>query len=227
MLNEYKKKILCIILARKSSKRIKKKNIKIIKKKPLIYWSLKFAKLNFKTSNILVSSDDEKVLNIAKKLKIQNIIRRPKIYCNSKSKSVDAVLHALKKINKKKNIFESILLLQPTSPFRKNKTLNKIIKIFFKNNFKSIVTVSKDIRNNKNLFYLDNKKKFSKKTKKLKVRIDGNLYLAKISFIKKMRNFYGYKTNTYLNKSKLESLDIDINDDWKILEKNKKFLGFY
>ena len=38
------KKILAIILARKNSKRIKNKNIKILKKKPLISWTLDLQK---------------------------------------------------------------------------------------------------------------------------------------------------------------------------------------
>ena len=39
-------KNLAIILARKGSKRLKNKNFKILNGKPLIYWTIKFAKKN-------------------------------------------------------------------------------------------------------------------------------------------------------------------------------------
>ena len=65
----YKKnKILVIIPARSGSKGIKDKNIKIIKKKPLLSHSIIYAKSKF-VDKIVVSTDSHKYANIAKKFK--------------------------------------------------------------------------------------------------------------------------------------------------------------
>ena len=64
----YKKnKILVIIPARSGSKGIKDKNIKIIKKKPLLSHSIIYAKKSKFVDKIVVSTDSHKYANIAKK----------------------------------------------------------------------------------------------------------------------------------------------------------------
>ena len=61
-----KKKILAIILARSGSKRIKNKNVKKLKNKPLIRWTIDRAIKSKKFCDIIVSSDSLKILKIAK-----------------------------------------------------------------------------------------------------------------------------------------------------------------
>ena len=56
-------KVVCIIPARSGSKGIKNKNIKNFKKKPLIFYTIDFAKkLNF-VDKIIFSTDSKKYLN--------------------------------------------------------------------------------------------------------------------------------------------------------------------
>lgn len=224
MLNEFLSKTLCLIPARKSSQRIKKKNKKIINGKPLIFWTINFAKNFFNQENIYVSSDDQDILNISKKNEI-NFIKRPKKYSLSSSKSIDVVRHFLDKIENKINKIENIILLQPTSPFRKYSTLKKLITTFIEKDLNSIVTVSKDIKEKKNLFYMDKNFRLCKKKNNIKERINGNLYLTKIKYLKKYSKFYQNNSKVILVKDELESLDLDVYDDWKLLKKNKKFLN--
>ncbi len=222
MSNEFLRKTLCLIPARKSSKRIKKKNKKIINGKPLIAWTIEFAKNNFKPDNIYVSSDDEDILKISRKKKV-NFIKRPKKFSNSRSKSIDVVKHFLNKI--KSNNFENIILLQPTSPFRRQKTLKKIISTYIRNNLNSIVTVSKNIKDKKNRFYIDESFRLCRKKTNLIVRINGNLYLTKIKYLEKFSRIYEKNSKVCITNNTLESLDIDINKDWTFLKKNKMYLG--
>ena len=63
-----KNQSLILILARKNSKRLKNKNIKKLNSKPLILWTINFAKKINRTNNILVSSDSLKIIKIAKTL---------------------------------------------------------------------------------------------------------------------------------------------------------------
>ena len=51
------------------------------------------------------------------------------------------------------------------------------------------------------------------------------MYLTKISYLKKYSKFYENNSKVILIKDKLESLDIDVDDDWKFLNRNKKSLN--
>ena len=72
-----KKKIHAIILARGGSKGIKNKNLISIKKKPLIYWSIKSVLNCNIIDKVWVSSDSSKILTLSKKFGA-NTIKRPK-----------------------------------------------------------------------------------------------------------------------------------------------------
>ena len=71
---------IAIIPARIGSKRIKQKNIKIFKGKPLIYYSINAAKKSKVFDKILVSTDSEKIGEIARKYGADVPFLRPKIY---------------------------------------------------------------------------------------------------------------------------------------------------
>ena len=76
-----KKKILALVLARKGSTRLKNKNIKKIKGKPLVEWTFKkLYKKNIRKlfTDVLVSTDSKKIINIAKRYKFLSPWIRPK-----------------------------------------------------------------------------------------------------------------------------------------------------
>ena len=67
---------------------------------------------------VLVSSDCYKTLKIAKKYNLYGY-RRPKYLSKNKSNIIHT-FHAMKWIEKNKNCeIDNIILLQPTSPFRR------------------------------------------------------------------------------------------------------------
>ena len=75
-----KKKILALIPARKGSKSIINKNLLKIKNKTLVEIAIKSAKKSKFLSNIIVSSDDVRILNLAKKNKIETIKKKKFIW---------------------------------------------------------------------------------------------------------------------------------------------------
>ena len=70
---------LIIIPARSGSKRIKNKNTRIINGKPLVYWSIKYAKKYSKNGDIIVSSDSNIIGKISLKEK-SNLLRDQKTF---------------------------------------------------------------------------------------------------------------------------------------------------
>ena len=75
----FKKKILCLIPARGGSKGIKLKNLKKIGNKSLVSHTITFAKNLKFLDDIIVSSDNKKILNIGKKLGVSLHLRSKKL----------------------------------------------------------------------------------------------------------------------------------------------------
>ena len=87
------------IFARGVSKELKNKNIRLFNGKPLIFYSIDLAKKNKKIKKIFVSSDNSRILKIAKKYGAHTIIR-PKSLSNDKSSEIRAWKHAIKYLQK-------------------------------------------------------------------------------------------------------------------------------
>ena len=131
----YKKKnVLAVIPARSESKGIKNKNIKILNGKPLIYYTIKYAKKCNFIDHIIVSTDSTKYAAISKKFGAEIPFIRNKKLAKDNVKDYPVMYDALKKseeIYKKK--FDLVILLRPTSPFRENNLIEKSLKLLTKN----------------------------------------------------------------------------------------------
>ena len=128
-----KKKILpCFILSRKNSKSLKNKNIYKFNNKPLIQHTIDFAKKTGNITHIVISTDDPKVVPIAKKNKCILIYPRPKHLSQDKSISLHALKHAADFIIKKGYDFDIFGFLQITEPLRPAGILDKCINILKK-----------------------------------------------------------------------------------------------
>lgn len=122
---------VALIPARGGSREIKNKNIKLINRKPLIYYSIKEVSKVKIIKNFFVSSDSKKILSISKKFGAK-IIKRPKSISTSSTSMIDVLKHAKLFFQKNAIIYDAIILLQPTSPLRNFKHIIKAISIFKK-----------------------------------------------------------------------------------------------
>ena len=134
-------KVLVIIPARKGSKRLKRKNILKLNKKPLVQLTIEFAKKLKNTFDIIVSTDDPKIIKISRKLNVKAPFLRPAKLSNDNASSFSVAMQLI--FRKKYTSIDAILLLQPTSPFRSRSVIDKIIKDFHKMKSRSVVSVQK------------------------------------------------------------------------------------
>ncbi len=213
-------KCLCIIPARSGSKRIKNKNIIRLNGKPLIYYTIRFAKkLNF-VDEIIFSSDSRRYLNLAKKYKINNLSLRPKKISSDNSQTIDVVKYEINKIKK----YDYILLLQPTTPFRDIKDFKKAYRILINNKYDSVITVNlvnnfhpyrmKIFKGNILKNFMNLKKENFKAVKHLpKVFVrSGSMYFFKRENISKYNSILGKKTYGIEVKGK-NTINIDEKED--------------
>ena len=220
-------KILVLILARGGSKRLPNKNILKLGKKHLINWSIDFAKKIPFVCDILVSTDSKKIGLIAKKRGALVPWIRPKKLSLDKTKSHDAALHAINWYENNIQKVDGLMLLQPTSPFRRLKTIKEGIRIFKNKKNISILGVEQSKSNSDHHFILTKtKNKYLKKLLKNTENIyreNGSFYLISPSNLRKNKSFYGNNTFPLVCKLMIESIDIDTIDDWKIAKKLVNF----
>ena len=123
-------RILALITARGGSKRLPGKNIRLLGGRPLIGWSIDAAKNIPEICDILVSTDDKAIAEVARNAGALVPWLRPAELASDTASSVDVCLHALKWYEDKNGGVDGLLLLQPTSPFRASDTIRRGIGLF-------------------------------------------------------------------------------------------------
>jgi CMP-N-acetylneuraminic acid synthetase len=137
-------KILAVVSARSGSKGVPNKNIKLLGGKPLILHSLEKLLKVKEIDKIMLSSDSDKILNIAKKFskKIQ-LMKRPNYLAKDKVPLTSVVKHAALELEKKGYSSDFVLQVAPTCPFIKVETLKKIILLLKKKKSNCVVTLKR------------------------------------------------------------------------------------
>ena len=138
-----KKKILAIIPARSGSKGIKNKNIVKVNGKPLIFYTIKNAKNSNMISDLIGSTDSNKIKKIFEKYKVEIPFLRPKKLSTDRSLIIDTLIFCLKKMEKiKQKKYDYIILLQPTAPNRSKNEIDNCIKKIIRTKADSLISLS-------------------------------------------------------------------------------------
>jgi CMP-N,N'-diacetyllegionaminic acid synthase len=141
--NMYKgKTFLGIIPARGGSKGIPRKNITIINGKPLIQYTIDEAKNSKYLDRIIVSTDDKEIAEVAEKCGAEVPFLRPKELATDNAKTIDALIHAVKELEKRGSKYDYVVLLQPTQPLRRSWHIDEAIQKIVETNEESLVSVS-------------------------------------------------------------------------------------
>jgi CMP-N-acetylneuraminic acid synthetase len=119
--------VLGLIPARGGSKSIPGKNLVDLGGRPLIAWTIESA-LNSSLSKVIVSTDSIEIATVCESLGAQVPFMRPEKISTDDSLSIDVVIHALDTLQED---FDSVMLLQPTSPFRSVSDINDAIHLLF------------------------------------------------------------------------------------------------
>lgn len=106
--------VLAIIPARGGSKGLPRKNLLPGGGRPLIAWTIEAALQSTCISRVILSSDDDEIMAVARKYGCEVPFKRPMELANDTASSMDVVFHALDQFPG----CESVMLLQPTSPLR-------------------------------------------------------------------------------------------------------------
>mgnify|MGYP001447143803 FL=1 len=200
-----------------------------INKKPLIEYTFKEILKSKIKKNAYVLTDDNTIKKIAVKYNINVEYFRPQETSTDKSSSIETIHHFAKWLLKKRD-FDAIISLQPTSPLRNYKDINKAIQMFQKKNFDSLFSISESLEHPyETIDYKKGKKKIFftiKKSIKFFRRqdydinsffINGAIYIFKKELILKNK-IYSKNNHGFYVMPKLRSLDVNDLEDIEIMK---------
>lgn len=107
-------RVLALIPARGGSKGIPGKNIVPLGGMPLIGWTIRAARTSLYVDEVILSSDDDRIIEVARELGCAAPFKRSAELATDTSATIDAVIDTLNRMPS----FDIIVLLQPTSPLR-------------------------------------------------------------------------------------------------------------
>ena len=216
--------ITAFIPARGGSKGIPNKNIKEFAGKPLIVHSIEYALNCSQIDEVVVSTDDDKIIKIARKAGARIVNRPPELSTDSAT-TESAIHHFVNKFNKKPDI---LVLLQPTSPFRPKGSLENAITHFTENGFDSLLSITPThrffwrVKEDQTTFaeydYLNRPRRQDMKLEDIRYMENGSLYIFTRKHFDKTGNRLGGKIG-YVEWPVEYSIEIDTQLDFDMVEK--------
>ena len=218
-------KVLGIIPARGGSKGIKNKNIKSLCGMPLIAYSILSSFRSKHITRLIVSTDSSEIKDISESYGAEVPFMRPKKLSQDNSLSIDLVIHAIQ--NLKEN-YDYVVLLQPTTPFRKASYIDYAISTLMKNNCDTVVSMVNVGANHPSRMYTyDDDKLLPIMTEKqlmgprqhlgnVYIR-SGDIYAARTDFVLNEKKLMGGKcTPIFIDQE--EAVNIDTLNDFILAE---------
>jgi CMP-N-acetylneuraminic acid synthetase len=221
-------KFLAIIPARGGSKGIPKKNICLVKGKPLIYYSIEAALASKYIKQTIVTTDSEEISAVSSKYPVI-ISKRSEDISGDNAKTSEAVLDVLKQLGDKLSTFSHIVLLQPTSPLRTAKHIDECIEEYIKSGALSAISITESEHHPYKTFIekegvgiapLSSKEylSFPRQSLPKSFRQNGAIYIVPIADFINKEEFYIEPVYFYKMTNET-SIDIDAQIDLVIAEK--------
>lgn len=218
-------KRIAIITARGGSKRIPRKNIKEFCGKPILYYSVEAALSSNVFDEVMVSTDDEEIAEVAKKFGANVPFLRSAETSNDYATTRDVLLEVLQKYQEIGRDYDEMCCIYPTAPFVTAEKLKKGIEALEKSDADEVCPVVR----------------FSFPPQRSYVLNDGYLCYKYPEcrnarsqdlepFYHDCGQFYVYRVNSFFEKEQeiwklvpmimpeMEAQDIDNEEDWEIAE---------
>lgn len=206
-----------------------RKNILPLNNKPLIAWSIEAAKKSKYISDILVSTDNQEIAEVAKTYGAWVPFLRPEALSSDTSGSYEVVEHAIgfcKDLNK---TYDFVLFLQPTSPLRCTEDIDAAVNLLISKSADSVISVceaehspiwANTLPHDLSMSQFENEKYKDVRSQDLPkfYRLNGAIYIVDIKrFI--VEKSFSLSSNTFAYIMKQErSIDIDTKLDFCIVE---------
>ena len=220
-------KNIAIIPARSGSKGLKDKNIKLLNSKPLMAYTIEAALKSEQFDDVMVSTDSEKYAEIAKSFGAKVPFLRSAETSTDKASSWDTVAEVLGRYAENGQTFETLCLLQPTSPFRTAEDIKKAYKLYTsKANFAVISVCEAEHsplwcghlpESGEFLNFINQDAMKQRQAGGKFYRLNGAIYIVNCEKFKTDRYFYQSGSFAYIMPQE-RSIDIDTALDFRMAE---------
>jgi len=219
-------KPLIVIPARGGSKGVPRKNIKLLNGKPLIHYTIDAAREVFEDRLIFVSTEDAEIKTWVEKAGLKVPTLRPKELASDSSGTYEVLLHAIDFTESQGYYPDTLILLQPTSPFRKSKHISEAVANFDQA-CEMLVSVKKTSSNPYYVLFEEDKNGFLRRSKLGSFsrrqdcpevwELNGAIYIIHIPILKKKTLSEFTEVKKFV-MDEISSHDIDTFFDWKVAE---------
>ena len=213
---------LFVIPARGGSKGIPGKNIKLLGGKPLINYTLDAVREVTSDNMICVSTDSDEIIKVVQDYGLKVPFKRPPELAKDTSGSYEVIIHAMNHFESKGYLFEKVVLLQPTSPFRTGKQIEEAFNLLSAD-IDMIISVGESESNPYYDIVEEDSEGFLKLSKESNYirrqdcpeiyRYNGAIYVINVASLKKTPLHQMKKVKKYLMDG-FSSVDIDNPMDW-------------
>ncbi len=219
---------LAIIPARKNSKRLPGKNMRLLHGKPLVQWTIEAAQKARSIDIVLLTTDDPEILQLGSELRLDACIDRPSHLATDEAKSSSVVLHVLDWAIARKMTINNLCLLQPTSPLRSHADIDAAFECQRQKNAVSVVSVCEldhpsawcaPLAEDYSMRYFAQKIAGEKRSQdaEKEFRLNGAIYIHRQKTYKEMGGIAWEQSYAYV-MSKERSVDIDDEFDLRFAE---------
>lgn len=217
--------ILCVIPVRGGSKGIPRKNIRNVAGRPLVTWTIQDALEAKAGLDVLVSTDDHEIAEIAREAGADVPFIRPSEIALDETATEPVVRHAIDFRIKQGHRPEAVMLLQATSPFRLPGTLDRAIDQYFATGVDSLVGVVPQTpflwtkaEQPRAFYQVDNRpRRQDLQQASFLYREPGSLYLTRTEIYESVNNRLGGKIGLFV-MDESEGTDIDTELDLALAE---------
>lgn len=220
-------KILAYIPARAGSKRIPGKNIKFFLGKPLIVYTIEQALYCPIVDRVIVDTDSEKTAKIARRHGAEVPFLRPSKLARDDSKTIDAVLYMLDRLEKEQEYVPThLLILQATSPLRKQQDILDCWRLMQSTDATTVLTVCSThpvlfhMNTKQDIILVNGREGMSTNTQAWPPAYITNgcfVYVVDVPTLKREKKIITRKTKAVICP-KWRSVDIDTPEEWVMAE---------
>jgi N-acylneuraminate cytidylyltransferase len=225
---------IAIITARGGSKRIPRKNIRDFMGKPMLSYAIKAAKESAIFDEIMVSTDDFEIAEIARKFGATVPFMRSEKNSDDFSTTYDVLEEVLWEYKSRGSVFEYLACIYPCVPFLTGKILNGAFTIFKDKKVDALVPVvrysfpiQRAFRvNNDGLLEYREPQNILKRSQDLEPMFHdvGMFYFAKVSSLLGNKALVSGDV-AYFEMHESQIQDIDTESDWKMMELKYRILN--
>lgn len=211
-------RVLAIIPARGGSKRFPRKNLAFLAGKPLLAHAIAAAKESRVFTTVLVSSEDEEILEAARRWGADQARRRPESLATDTASVKEVCLHTLKELEAEGDFYPVFGILLTTNPLRSGEDVRRAYETFLASGKDALMSLVPYAHPPQRAVHLDDEGRvrpywghqYMTQTQRLEplYRHDGSIFLARTRAFYRQPELYADEVAAFFQPVE-RSVDID------------------